>query len=121
MDNEKFSELFSSNGKSEVELTGIIKGSNNKEFEVTGRVDRLIVTEHEIFIVDFKTTRQPPQNVKQVQKEFITQLGIYYLLLKSLYPNHHIKCAILWTHNSTLMEIDEKIHTLATNAYFSSE
>ena len=121
LDDEKFTELFAPNGKSEIEVTGLIEGANKKNIEITGRIDRLIINENEILIVDFKTTRQPPQTIAQVQKEYIIQLGIYYLLLEKLYPSHTIKCALLWTHNATLMEIDKKIHTSATKAYFLGE
>ena len=121
LENKNFSKFFAANGKSEIEITGIINGAKNKKFEITARIDRLIISENEVYIIDFKTTRQPPQKVEQVLKENIIQLGIYHRLLKSLYPNHQIKCALLWTHNATLMEIDEEIHSLATNAYLSGE
>ena len=118
LDDEKFSKIFAPNGRSEVDVTGIVKGKHNTSFEITGRIDRLIVSENEVQIIDFKTTQQPPDKVEHVQREYVLQLGIYHQLLKSLYPNHQIKCALLWTHNATLMEIDEEIHSVVTQEYF---
>ncbi|MEP3278376.1 MAG: double-strand break repair helicase AddA [Stappiaceae bacterium] len=106
LDDPRFADVFSSAGRSEVSVVGTLTSVSGKAFEVAGKIDRLVISENEVLIVDFKSNYAPPSTTKDVPVAYLAQLGIYYLLMKSLYPTHKIRTGLLWTRSSTLMEID---------------
>lgn len=73
------------------------------EMEVVGadgklmRLDRVVVTENVVKILDFKTSENIPQSVSQTPKAILAQLADYAATMATVYPNHHIECYLLWT------------------------
>ena len=72
---------------------------------VSGQIDRLVVTENEVLIVDFKTNQAPPGSAAEAPAAYVRQLALYRALLKKLYPQRAIRTALLWTETPELMEI----------------
>lgn len=97
-----FQFLFSPNSLAEVPIVGQVEGHT-----VSGQIDRLIVSEKEVHIVDFKTNRFVPTDVSGVSKAYRTQVRVYKDLLKPIFPDKVIRTYLLWTENLTLMEITE--------------
>ena len=62
-----------------------------------GRIDRLLVTESRVLLVDFKTDAMPPVDAGQVQDAYLAQLGAYVSAVAAEYPDIKIDPAILWT------------------------
>ncbi|NBV06080.1 MAG: hypothetical protein EBS06_02450 [Proteobacteria bacterium] len=85
---EQFKEIFSGQIKCEVEIAGNIK---NEKF--LKRIDLLIEKENEVLIVDYKSDETLPE---AAPKHYFDQLKTYAELVKKLYPNKKISCAILW-------------------------
>lgn len=83
-------ELFSENSRAEVSLSA--EDASGKRIE--GVADRLVITENEVWVVDYKTNADVPSEVPEVYRK---QLGIYRKALARIFPNHEIKAAILWT------------------------
>ncbi len=98
LEDSEFSSLFSPKALAEVPISGIIDKN-----VISGRIDRLLVTDKDIYIVDFKTNRKPPQNPQDVPLIYIKQLRIYKQLLSEVYPHKNIHTALLWTDNCNLM------------------
>ena len=48
---------------------------------VSGKIDRLAVTESEVLIVDYKTNRPPPATLAEVPQAYVLQLALYRALL----------------------------------------
>ena len=94
---EKFSNLFGKNSLAEVPLIGSLNGQ-----AFSGQIDRLIIHEKEIIIVDFKTNRFVPKNIPSNYKK---QLEIYKDLIKSIFPDRIVRSYLLWTENMTLVEV----------------
>jgi ATP-dependent helicase/nuclease subunit A len=92
--------LFMSSSRSEVSLAGQLGGQ-----EIVGQIDRLSVTDEEVWIVDYKTNRLPPETLSNVPQNYIGQLSAYSGLLKKIYPTKPIRCFLLWTYGPKLMEI----------------
>jgi ATP-dependent helicase/nuclease subunit A len=75
------------NSKSEVPIIGKINGKT-----ISGKIDRLIITEQEVLIIDFKTGKKNDHSALQYQG----QMQLYEQLLQKLYPNTKIKSQIVW-------------------------
>ena len=90
-------DLFGQNSLAEVPVIGTLEGQ-----PFSGQIDRLVIKEKEVLIVDFKTNRFVPKTVPQNYQQ---QLLAYKDLLKNIFPDKMIKSYLLWTENMTLMEV----------------
>ena len=85
----------------EVPVTGFVN-----EQLVSGQIDRMLIKPEEILIIDYKTNRPPPTSPKDVPAAYRRQMRAYADILQAIYPDRHIRCALLWTDGARLMEID---------------
>jgi ATP-dependent helicase/nuclease subunit A len=69
----------------------------------------LVVTESRVLIVDYKTLRPPPAAEEEVAPVYLRQLAVYQAALARIYPDHEIRCALLWTEGPRLMPISSEI------------
>ena len=88
---KSYPHLFGKNSRGEVPVLGQVNG-----LKISGQIDRLIIENHRIQIVDYKTSQNPPVDGK-IPQNYIHQLAAYALLMREIYPTHHIECGILWT------------------------
>jgi ATP-dependent helicase/nuclease subunit A len=72
---------------------------------VSGQIDRLVVSDAAVLIVDFKTNQTPPRNESEVPVTYLRQLALYRAVLALLYPAKPIRAALLWTEAPEMMEI----------------
>ena len=90
------SDLFSKDSLAEAAIIGKIG-----ELEISGQIDRLIVTDTHIKIADFKTGRpsdKPPQT-------YLRQMALYMGLLKQLYPDRSFHSFLIWTQTAEIMPL----------------
>ena len=99
-----FADVFAEGGRAEAPIIGTAP-SLPDGLIINGRVDRLVVTSQEVFIIDFKTDRPPPKRAEDVSKPYLAQMGAYAAVLAEAYPNHQIRTALAWTHGPKLMEL----------------
>jgi len=105
----RFAQIFGQNALAEAPIAGEIAGN-----VVAGQVDRLVVTENEVLIIDYKTNRPPPEKVEAVPTVYFKQMAAYRALLQQLYPDKSVRCALLWTDGPRLMELPEStLNTVA--------
>ncbi len=111
-----FQDIFSCDGLSEVPIVAKItlpindsqKTENLEEsYVLNGQIDRLLIDDKRVLILDYKTNRPPPKNVSQINPQYIRQLAMYEMAMRQIYPNHTIKTGLLWTHTATLMEVPQ--------------
>lgn len=76
---------------------------------VSGRLDRLAVSETEVLAVDFKTNRPPPARVEDVPKLYIAQMALYRAALAKIFPGRPIACALVWTDGPSLMRLNDAL------------
>lgn len=81
-----------------------------------GRIDRLVIGEDRILIVDFKTDRAPPETPEQVSEGYLAQLGAYQEALAAAFPDRRVEAALLWTARRELMRIDSSLIARAYQA-----
>ena len=72
---------------------------------VSGQIDRLVITPHEILIIDYKTNHAPPRTAAEAPDAYVRQLALYRDVLQRLYPGRPVRCGLLWTETADLMEI----------------
>lgn len=99
-----FANLFGPGSRAEVPLVGQVRRAG-KPIYLNGQIDRLLISDDEIIIVDFKTNRPPPTRIEDVSAAYLGQMAAYHALLASLYPDRAIRAGLLWTDGPRLMEI----------------
>ena len=108
LDDQRFAALFSPAAMAEAPIVGSI-GDAGEPVLVSGRIDRLLVLESEVLAVDFKTNRPPPQQAENVSRVYLRQMTAYRELLRQLYPDRPVRCALLWTDGPRLMELPDRL------------
>jgi len=98
---EGFAAVFGPGSRAEVPLVGRIG-----RHAISGQIDRLVVTDREVLIVDYKTNREPPSDEAAVPRIYWRQMAAYRALLRRLYPGREVRCALLWTREPRLMPLD---------------
>ncbi len=95
-----FAPLFSVASAAEVPVVGLIGGR-----ALSGQIDRLVVTDDAVLIVDFKALRPVPRSAAEVPKIYLDQLAAYRAAVAAVYPDKDIRCALLWTEAPVLMPV----------------
>ena len=72
---------------------------------VAGTIDRLLITDQVIRLVDFKTARRPPASLDAVPVAILRQMAAYVAALEVAYPGREIEAAVLYTQVPMLMEL----------------
>ena len=98
-----FAPVFAPGSLAEVPVTGLVDDATL----ISGQIDRLIVTEDEVYIIDYKTNRPPPTKEEDVPALYRKQMEAYTRALEKIYPKKKIRCALLWTYGPFLMELYE--------------
>ena len=96
----EFAFIFAENSRAEVRIAGEIDGHL-----VEGQIDRLIVTDQEVTVVDFKTG-SPPSSWDASPESYRMQIADYARLLADTYPGRHIRGALFFIEGPVLLEMD---------------
>lgn len=103
--NISFAAVFAPGSRAEVSIVGRLERPNRPPALVSGQIDRLVVTDHEVLIVDFKTNHAPPARAAEAPKGYVRQLALYRAVLSKLYPQRPVRAALVWTETPEFMEI----------------
>lgn len=101
----EFAPIFGAGSRAETPVVGIA-GSNRV---LSGQMDRLLVTDKEVLVIDYKTNRPPPKRVEDVHIAYLKQMAAYRAVMEKIYPGRPVKCALLWTDGPTLMPLPESM------------
>jgi ATP-dependent helicase/nuclease subunit A len=100
LDDPQYQPFFGENSFSEVPLAG-----QKGDYRMSGQIDRLVIGERDIWILDYKTNRPPPVDPKDIPQIYRDQLAAYKSGIAEVYPQHNIHCALLWTDGPRLMKV----------------
>lgn len=100
--------VFAPGTIAEVQLTAPIGDAR-----FNGIIDRLVLTPGRALIVDYKTNRIVPKTVEQCPEGILRQMGAYARMLATVYPDHEIGTAVLWTATKSMMLLPNNIVTSA--------
>ena len=71
---------------------------DGSEYAVSGRIDRLAVTDDRVLILDYKTNRPAAASAgRRSARPIVPQLALYRALLAPLYPGRRSSAALLST------------------------
>jgi ATP-dependent helicase/nuclease subunit A len=101
----RFAAVFAPGSRAEVSIVGRLERPHRRPALVSGQIDRLVVTDHEVLIVDFKTNHAPPAQAAETPKGYVRQLALYRAILSKLYPQRPVRAALLWTETAEFVEI----------------
>ncbi|MHA7818101.1 MAG: double-strand break repair helicase AddA [Erythrobacter sp.] len=103
LDEPDFADIFGPDALAEVPLAATIDG-----VVVAGTADRLLVRDDAVTVVDFKTTRRPPEDLETMPRSTLRQMAAYASTLGAIYPGREVRAAVLYTHTPLLIEIPEE-------------
>lgn len=97
---QQLADVFAPHSRAEVPVAGLVAGR-----AISGQIDRLVVRNDDVLIIDYKTNRPPPRHVDDVPLPYRKQMAAYQALLQAIYPDKKIRCFLLWTENAQIMEL----------------
>jgi ATP-dependent helicase/nuclease subunit A len=101
-----FSAVFGPGSRAEVAIAGAA-ARLPPGLRISGRVDRLVVEENRVLVVDFKTNRPAPRDIESADPNYVLQMAIYAAVLAEIFPKRRIEAALLWTDGPRLMPVPE--------------
>ena len=101
LNDPQFNPYFGEGSLAEVPVTGVVD-----DMIISGQIDRMLITDSDIWIVDFKSNRPPPRDPNKIPAQYRKQLKAYESLIADMYPHHNIHCALLWTDGPFMMIIE---------------
>jgi ATP-dependent helicase/nuclease subunit A len=104
LEDSRFRELFGPDSRPEVPIQAWLDMPGGPPFEMNGRIDRLVVNDHSVVIVDFKTGAVP-HNPADTPRLYLIQLAAYRTALRRIFRGKTLRAAILWTEAPLLVEI----------------
>jgi ATP-dependent helicase/nuclease subunit A len=99
-----FAPIFGPGSRAEVPVVGLA----GKKYVVSGQMDRILVKPDAVLVVDYKTNRPPPRDPAAVPALYLTQMAAYRAVLRAVYPERPVKCALLWTDGPFLMPLPDE-------------
>jgi ATP-dependent helicase/nuclease subunit A len=100
LDHPDYADLFASDGLAEVPVAGVFEG-----LVISGTVDRLIVRDTSVDVVDFKTGRRVPADADGVPDSYKRQMAAYVAVLRGVFPGHEVRAALLYTAGPKLIAL----------------
>jgi ATP-dependent helicase/nuclease subunit A len=94
--------------QAEVEIVGLLDNGQH----LNGRIDRLAITDTDIFLLDYKTDRSVPFFTNP-DHSYAQQIAIYADLLQKTHPDRQLNAALLWTQTSKLEWLSADLLTKA--------
>ena len=80
---------------------------------VHGIIDRLVLTEREALVIDYKThVNIDPEYQHQLRELYQPQMSLYVHGIRQLWPDKGVTPYLLFTHNATLAKIE--VHEIDT-------
>ena len=96
-----FAGLFAPGSLAEVPVTGLTPQGRI----VSGQIDRLVVRGDEVWVIDYKTNRQPPADAAAIPDAYRRQMQAYGQVLAQIYPGKAVRLFLLWTAGPSIMEV----------------
>jgi ATP-dependent helicase/nuclease subunit A len=99
-----FAPIFTEESASEFSIMGTLDVKGQERI-VSGRIDRMVILEDKILIVDYKTNFKAPDHISEIPQVYIRQLAIYRAVLQPLYPDKPIEAGLLYTRVPALFAL----------------
>ncbi len=97
----RFANLFSVEALAEAPIAAVIGNG----VVVSGTVDRLLVTDSHVRVIDFKTGRRAPASLDEIPVFHLRQMAAYAHALSVIFPDRRIEAGLLYTATPILFEL----------------
>lgn len=104
LDDPAHAMLFGPGSLAEVPLSAVVDGA-----VVAGIVDRLLVTDTAVTVVDYKTGRHVPTDAAGVQGAYLRQMAAYRDALRVIFPGRRVEAALLYTAAARWIALDDPL------------
>ncbi|MFO1017777.1 MAG: double-strand break repair helicase AddA [Hyphomonadaceae bacterium] len=108
----RFAAVFGPKSRAEAPIVGEAAGK-----AVRGIVDRLVVDDARVIVLDFKTDRPAPTDVALAPDSYVLQLALYREVLRKIFPGKPVSCALLWTESPHFMDLPDERLDFVLEAY----
>jgi ATP-dependent helicase/nuclease subunit A len=88
-----YTEIFSPDALAEAPIAAVTPDGS----VITGTVDRLLVAEGAVRLIDFKTGRMVPSSPAEIPRAHLRQMAAYVAALKVIFPGRRVEAALLYT------------------------
>lgn len=92
-----YAALFRADGLAEAPVAGVVDG-----VVVSGTIDRLVVGDGIVEIVDFKTGIRVPASLDEIPVAHLRQMAAYAALLGQAFPGHDVRASLLYSQGPML-------------------
>lgn len=96
----EWADLFGPQSLAEVPLSAVVEGR-----VISGTIDRLVIDNGKVRIVDFKTSRRPPERVEDIPLAYVRQMAAYVAALEIIHPGHVVEAALLYTQHPRMFAL----------------
>ncbi len=100
----EYAAWFGEDALAEVPLAALVG-----ETVISGRIDRMIVSEKGIKILDFKTGRHVPENAESVPTAFLRQMAHYVAAMEAIFPDHKVEAALLYSQVPRIIYLPDSL------------
>ena len=104
LDDPQMARLFGPGSQAEISLGGRVILPGGRSIEIYGQIDRLAVSDDDVWLADFKTGR--PRLAADTPDSYLAQLAVYRAAVAPLYPGRRVRCFLVWTEGPLGLEID---------------
>ncbi len=104
LDDPRFAAVFAEDALAEAPIAAVVGDT-----VIAGTVDRLLVTEAAISVIDFKTGRRVPADAQSVDVFHLRQMAAYVAALERVFPGRAVTAALLYTEGPSLIELPDEL------------
>ncbi|MFS2111211.1 PD-(D/E)XK nuclease family protein, partial [Sphingomonas sp. Sphisp140] len=94
----RFSALFGPDSLGEAPIAAVV----GEGLVVSGTVDRLVVTDSHVRVIDFKTGRRAPVGLEAIPPYHLRQMAAYVAALAVIFPGRTVEAGLLYVSGPTL-------------------
>jgi ATP-dependent helicase/nuclease subunit A len=113
-----FAEMLGPDSRAEVAITVETRGADGRPVLVSGQIDRLLIREKDVLILDYKSGAKIPARPEWIAHGFVAQLAAYRAALKRMFPDKTVRAALLWTEGPLLMDVPAPVLDAAEQLSF---
>ncbi len=103
LESPALADLFGARARAEVAIAGRILAPDGQTRDVVGQVDRIVETEREVIIADYKTGA--PCAAAATPKNYLIQMALYRAVLSPLWPKKRLRMLLIWTAGPQVAEL----------------
>ena len=96
-----FNDVFSDRALAEAPIAAVLADGR----VIAGTVDRLLVEESRVRVIDFKTGAFVPGSVAEVPRAHLAQMAAYAEALRVIFPGRNVEAALLYTSGPKMIAL----------------